>query len=112
MPGGRPAKGKKTDSCYVCQKNQVDNGVSNFKGLNVTCNRRATEMKDINEETQTFYEIPRGNKYCSRCRGLLHNHMLDSKSIGEKPSKKYKNDKNHMERSSNKYDDLSANQSK
>jgi hypothetical protein len=101
MPAGRPPKGKKSDSCYVCEKNKIDNGESNFKGLTLICNRSATEMKEINEETQSFYEIPRGKKNCARCRGLLHNHMVESKSIGETPSKKYKNDNNNIERSSN-----------
>ena len=112
MPAGRPSKGKKSDSCYVCEKNKIDNGASNFKGLTLICNRSATEMKEINEVTQNFYGIPSGKKNCARCRGLLHNHMVESKSIVETPSKKFKNDNNHMERSTDNDVDLHENQTK
>jgi hypothetical protein len=82
FPRGRPPKSKKTDTCFVCEKNKTDKhdiaGNSNFKGLIIKCNRSATQMKEINDEAKKFYEIPQGKKCCSRCRILLTKFMKKS----------------------------------
>ena len=87
IPSGRPSKNKKTDACFVYQKNKTNKcdtpGSSNFRGLIIKCNRSATEMKELTKDAMKFYDIPYGKKCCSRCRSLLRTHMIKTSSNKE-----------------------------